>query len=184
LHPFDHAHAPSDEDDRRSVAKRGARGERKQVEPGREVALFRKTGALDHHHRSVGRQAGRDQARGDQRCRGLAHVDRQRRLRIGERPPVEVEIFAHASVRGDESQPPGKAAQRQRHPEAGRGGAGSGDTRTDLHCDAGGPAGVELLGRPAEDRRIAALEPHHSFPGKRGLHEQQVDRLLVLRVTA
>jgi hypothetical protein len=42
-----------------------------------------------------------------------------------------------------------------------------GDAGHDLDGDAGAAQSIELLAAPAEDERIAALEPHHRLAGAR-----------------
>ena len=50
-----------------------------------------------------------------------------------------------------------------------------------LDLDAGGAAGVDLLGRAAEDQRIAALQAHDVLAGERELDHQRVDLGLLAR---
>jgi hypothetical protein len=155
LHPFDHAHAPPT---RMTAgpspsAVRAASGSRSS-----RVAKWRSPAGWRSRPPPPACRAPGRRRPGARRpaCAGLAHVDRQRRLRIGERLPVELDLFARSRVRGDQSQPPGKAAQRQRHPRlaaAALAAVTPGQTR-DRH--AGGPAGFELLGgagRRSPDRR-------------------------------
>ena len=133
-------------------------------------------------HRRCAAQACRDQLAADLAGGGTAHVEGGGRARIGERGPVEHERLLAAQMRGDELHPSRLAPERERDPGRGCGGAGGGDARADAHPHPGRGERADLLGRAAEDRRVAALQPHHPLAVERGFDEQRVDRALILRM--
>ncbi len=95
------------------AAARCARRSAAKSSRGRELPFLGQAGVLDHARPACrDRRPAGDQLRRNRRRGRLAHVDRQRRCRIGERPPVEFELFARAGMRGDERQPPREPAQR------------------------------------------------------------------------
>ena len=116
---------------------------------------------MDDRRRSVRRFASGDERRGPLPGRGDTHVEDERAREAGQ--GVEIESRAELLfllVAGDERYGRGLVALRNAQSgvasrrERGR------DAWNDLERDAGGRQGVEFLGEPAEDCRIAPFEPH------------------------
>ena len=84
-----------------------------QVKPGVELQLAGQAGIFDQRHRRIARQASVHQPARNRGRRCLAHIDRQRRVRIGQQPPIEIERFARARMRGDECQLARQPAQSE-----------------------------------------------------------------------
>jgi hypothetical protein len=107
------------------------------------------------------------------------HVEHGRRRRIGEASPIEPELFAGASVCGDELHAPRSPAESERNTACRRGSRCSGDARDDGEGDARLLQRRGLLRQTPEDCRVAAFEANKRAAWLCEAHEQSVD--LVLR---
>jgi hypothetical protein len=88
--------------------------ERQQVEAGLQPGLFGQADVARDDHRRCRGKPGRNQVSADVGGSTAAHVESDRRLRIGQPAPIEVERAAGRRVRGDEFDAARLAAQRQR----------------------------------------------------------------------
>ncbi len=114
----------------------------------------------------------RDQLAGDPPHVGPAHVDDQRRVRIDEARPVEVEAVVLLGVAGDEADAVRQAAMGQRNAGVGAAAGRRGDAGDDLEGDAGGGQSLRLLAAAAEGERIAALQPDDPAAAARQADQQ------------
>ena len=91
-------------------------------------------------------------------------------LPVGERGEIEMlegRLLAARLVARQEGDGVRHVAMGERDLQARGGGDAGGDAGHDLDGDAGRAQRIELLAAPAEDERIAALEPDHGLAGRR-----------------
>ncbi|MPL67319.1 hypothetical protein SDC9_13010 [bioreactor metagenome] len=170
------------EDQRRMVGAR-ARQHLGQFRHGRaQEALPRLPHRLGQHRGGVGGQALRDQPAGEVREGALAHEDDGGHRRIGERRPVQRLGQAAGDVgAGDELQPPRGQPARERDARMRRRGTGRGHARHDLVRDSRGQKRTDLFLEPAEEARVARLQPHHALARLRMLDQKRIHMLLLRR---
>ncbi|MNE36016.1 hypothetical protein D3C80_1298090 [compost metagenome] len=87
-------------------------------------------------------------------------------------------------VAGDETAGVDQVAVGQGDPGIGAAAGGGSDARYHLTIDAVLQEEVEFFGAPAEDERVAALEPHHPLALGRQVDQQLVDLCLGQAVVA
>ena len=137
------------------------------------VQLVGPAGTRHHAHRRVGRPAlGQQPAR--QRAQLLArHVED---LAVGAARGAQLAVLRHGRAEGHAA---AAAAARQRAAGCGGGGQRGGHAGHHLAVDAGCGQRLQLFFEPAEQARVAALQPHHAGVLARHAHQQRVDRGLV-----
>ena len=94
------------------------------------------------------------------------------------RLPVGLVLVAEAAMAGDDGDARRHAALRDGHASGGRRGERGGDARHHLERHARSPQGEGLLAAPAEQERVATLQPHDARVLLRELDQEVVDELL------
>ena len=105
------------------------------------------------------------------------HIDRDGLVRADERVPIEVDRPILAVARHEDA---GLRVIAMGQGNAGIGGGSQGCRDAGQHgeIDPGGRERLQLLSAAAEDKRIAALEPHHPLALPGVLDQQRIDLLL------
>ena len=127
-----------------------------------------------------GGEARLDQPGGDLRRDRVAHIDRDRRAREREPGPAGQRLAVGVMAGGEDQRRRG-VAERQRNFGLRRGGEGGGDAGHDVEGDVGRAERRHLLAGPAEDQRIARLEPDDAVAVPRLADEERVDLVLAER---
>ena len=135
------------------------------MEPCPHNVLIRQAGIFDHYRRSIARQSGDDQLLRYHPRSGFAHVDAERRGRIGQPRPFDVERSPGTRMGSQKGQTPCHATHRQRNTDTSRGGAGGGDAGADVHAYAMLRQMRDFLSCPTENAGIAPFQPHDALAG-------------------
>ncbi len=141
--------------------------------------LLRGRGPADHGHRRVRGAAVVDELAGDGRQGLDAHVDDDGADAGGQLVPGDVgQLLVRVLVAGDERHRGRVFTVGDGDAGVGGRGRGRGHPGDDLEVDALGHQFLDLLGAPAEDERVAALQPDDHLAELGVLHEQFVDAVL------
>ena len=169
-------HGRADHQQARALAR--LRGKRRNVgEPADQAKRVGTGAARQHRGGRLGVASGGDQAVAHEGRLADAHIDDERRLRVGEFRPVGFRLGVGV-VRRDERHFGRFVAKRQRQP--GLGGAAERRRHAGHHDDrdAGIAQIVQLFAAAAEDERIAALQAHDIQSPPRRFGETLVDGVL------
>ena len=139
--------------------------------------LVRARGPAHRHGRRLRGSAARNQLMRDLRKRGEPHENHQRFAH-----PHFVPIDLAHGVTGDERDRRGMLAMRQRHAGIRGDAQRRGDSRDHFERNSRVRQRLRLFAAPAEDERVAALQPHHHQAPPRPLDQQFADLFLAERV--